>query len=158
MIKLIKLCFVCCLIFRATFVEAVITKEEAYEALKDFDAEFWRDKIVPYYQEQLERWQNVFALLFDPGCPIAQNVASYLDPICKDGLPELFDPNYENARIDFRDADRNINFSSASMLDIISSFYQILHLECVYTSWHCKLKPIHGADEMNEGRQRTKVF
>ena len=126
MIKLIKLCFVCCLIFRATFVEAVITKEEAYEALKDFDAEFWRDKIVPYYQEQLERWQNTFALLFDPGCPIAQNVASYLDPICKDGLPELFDPDYENSREDFREADRKVNFSSASMLDIISSFYRIL--------------------------------
>lgn len=115
MIKLIKLCFVCCLIFRSIFVEADIAPEEAYEALKDFDAEVWRDVIYPCYQNQLIKNQG-----------IAQNVSEYLDPICKDGLSELFDPDYENSRIDFRNADRNINFSSASMLDIISSFYQIL--------------------------------
>lgn len=115
MIKLIKLCFVCCLIIRATFVEAVITKEEAYKALKDFDAEFWRDVIYPCYQNQLVKNQR-----------IAQNVSEYLEPIRKDGLTELFDHNYENSRIDFRNADRNINFSNASMLDIISSFYRIL--------------------------------
>lgn len=126
MIKLIKLCFVCCLIFRATFVEAVIDPKEAYEALKDFDAEFWENTIYPYYQNQLYRYQNTFAFLFDPECSITQNVSEYLEPIHKDGLTELFDPDYENSRIDFRNADRNINFSNASMLDIISSFYRIL--------------------------------
>ena len=115
MIKLIKLCFACCLTFRATFVEAIIIKEEAYEALKDFDAEFWRDVIYPYFQNQLVKNQW-----------IAQNASKSLDSIRKDGLTELFDPDYENSGSDFRNAARNIDFLNASMLDVISSFYQIL--------------------------------
>ena len=68
MIKLIKLCFACCLTFRATFVEAIIIKEEAYEALKDFDAE-------------------VYELLSDP------NTASYIDGSRRKAITELLQNN-----------------------------------------------------------------
>ena len=71
MIKLIKLCFVFCLIFRATFVEAVITKEEAYEALKELEANFWLKELIPYDD-----------LCYEKEC-ITKSVTKYLEPLCE---------------------------------------------------------------------------
>lgn len=126
-----KLWFSCCLILGATFVSGSITTEKTfdpYKTLQEIDEKFWQ-QIYTYHQKQLKRYQKTLAGLFDAECSISQNVTNYLEPICKDGLAELFDPKYENSRIDFRNADRNINFSNASMLDIISSFYQILQFK-----------------------------
>ena len=111
MIKLIKLCFVCCLIFRATFVEAVIAQKEAYKVLKDLDAEVWRNKIIPYYQDQLGNNQD-----------IAQNTFEYFGAFYKYGVPQLFG---EPPHVDFSWIPV-LDFSQASMLDIISAFYEIL--------------------------------
>ena len=126
MIKLIKLCFVCCLIFRATFVEAVITKEEAYEALKELEAEFLRSKIMPYYQAQLQRDCDSLAFLFGS---IVQDVSNYLDPFyVSNGLPKLFD---EPTPVDISE-NFTLDFSEASMMDIISMFYEILQCKAYY--------------------------
>ena len=126
MIKLIKLCFVGCLIFRATFVEAVIDQEEAYEALKIFDAEFWQNKIVPYYQEQLKRDRNSLDFLFGS---ITQDVFNYLDPFyVSNGLPKLFN---EPTPVDVSKKS-TLDFSETTMIDVISMFYEILQCKVYF--------------------------
>lgn len=128
MIKLTKLCFICCLIFRATLVEGVITEGIAYETLKNLDVKFWEEEIFPHYKKQLARWQNTVDFLFEPSCSIAQAVFEYLDPFYKYGIPQiLFEaPTY----IDFS-GKPVLNFSEASMLDIISVLYEVLQCKVI---------------------------
>ena len=131
MIKLMKLWFSCCLIFGATFVNGGITEEETfdpYKTLQEIDEKFWQ-QIYTYHQKQLKRYQKTLAGLFDAECSISQNVTNYLEPFyASNGLPKLFG---EPTPIDIS-KNSTLDFSSASMLNIISMFYEILQCKAYY--------------------------
>lgn len=123
--KLIKLSLACCLMSSVTFLNAVITKNEAYEVLKKFEKDFWKNHIVLHYERELE-WYDTLADLVSMKYFLAESVSEYLDPIRKDGIAELLNPDYVNTREYLRNANRELDFSNASMLSVVSIFYQIL--------------------------------
>ena len=95
--KLIKLSLACCLMSSVTFLNAVITKNEAYEVLKKFEKDFWKNHIVLHYERELE-WYDTLADLVSMKYFLAESVSEYLDPIRKDGIAELLNPDYVNTR------------------------------------------------------------
>lgn|GEM_PF-4202884 len=124
MIKLIKLCLVCCLMLSATFAKEV----DAYDVLRKIDEEFWENTISPYYQDQLGRYDSALIDLFSPEWVIAQNTFEYFEGFYKYRIPQLFG---EPPHVDFSWIPV-LDFSQASMLDIISGFYEILERKVAY--------------------------
>ncbi|MGX8717042.1 MAG: hypothetical protein ACSW8C_03580, partial [bacterium] len=117
MIKLIKLCFVCCLIFRATFVEAVITKEEAYEAIKELEANFWLKELIPYDD-----------LCSEKEC-ITKSVTKYLEPLCERETFKIVNAKTKKEKsqpLNFKRLDKNLDFSETNLGNVIFNFYRIL--------------------------------
>ena len=126
MIKLLKLNLTLCLFLKTIVGSAVISKETAYEALKNFEKDFWKKQISPHYTEELERWTNTFAYLFDNDWMPFIATSEYLEPVYK---------TYRIKMVQIKTKDSlkrralKINLSQASMLDIISLFYEILQMK-----------------------------
>lgn len=118
MVKLIKLCFACCLIFRATSVGAIITQEEAYEALKNFDAEFWVRYLIPYDE-----------LCSSGRKSIVKSVTKYLEPLREREVFKIINADSEEGKtqpLDFTQLDKKLDFSEAKLGEVIFNFYRIL--------------------------------
>ena len=106
--RLIKLYFACYLILGATFVLAVISEEEAYDALKDFDVKFW-GRII------LGRLDNMYG----PNKRITQLITEYLEALRKKEAGDFEDKT-------LRTGIPPLNFSEANLGEIILKFYRIL--------------------------------
>ena len=110
MIKLIKLCFVCCLIFRATFVEAVITGEEAYEALKELEANFWLKELIPYDD-----------LCSEKEC-ITKSVTNYLEPLCERDVFKIVNAKTKEEKsqpLNFKHGSRLVSFITSPKIYVL---------------------------------------
>ena len=108
---------VCYLILNSALVSAVVSEEDAYEALRDFDIDFWNKWLCPY--GGLGYW--------DSG--ITKSVTEHLVPLReRDGFRIVGAATEEEKvqPLDFQKSNTPLDFSEANFGEVIFNFYRIL--------------------------------
>ena len=114
---IVKSSFVCYLVLNSVLVSAVISEEAAYEALKNFEAEFWLKWLIPYDDLCVEHSN------------IAQLVTKHLEPLCEREAFKIAGAATEEEKVqplDFQKSNTPLDFSEANFGEVIFNFYRIL--------------------------------
>lgn len=108
-----------------------MTEGKAYEALKDFESDFWLKALIPYDDLCSERKG------------ITKSVTEYLKPLYEMDEFKIVNAKTEEDKslgLNFFNLDKFLDFSEANLGEVIFNFYRILSCKVDYRDNGCEAK------------------